>query len=127
MSTKQHPEKYSFEKSTPVAQHTETPYTMADKPQNDGTWVIYNRNHVPIGSFDHRIFAHRVVKACNHHEELVEACNKAWCITHTKGKGLSLITGKEDGTNRVVFTPDNLNEIGRIFSEVLSRIEKDGK
>jgi hypothetical protein len=44
-------------------------------------------------------------------------------ITHNDGIGLSAITGKEDGTNRVVFTPAQLNEIGDTIRAVLAKVE----
>jgi len=41
-------------------------------------------------------------------------------ITHNHGIGLSAITGQEDGTNRVVFTPDQLNRIGDLARQAIN-------
>ena len=33
-------------------------------------------------------------------------------ITHNQGRGVSLVLGYEDGTNRIVYTPEQINRIG---------------
>jgi hypothetical protein len=54
---------------------------------------------------------------------MYEVLNRVLFITHNNGIGLSAITGKEDGTNRVVFTPEQLNEIGDTIRTVLAKAE----
>jgi len=56
-------------------------------------------------------------------QELYEACERVLFITHNEGVGLKGITGKEDGTNRVVFTPSQLNEIGDLLIQALAKAE----
>jgi|TARA_Y100000310_G_scaffold169574_1_gene169768 hypothetical protein len=46
--------------------------------------------------------------------ELRAALERILFITHNDGVGLIKITGIEDGTNRVVFTPSQMNEIGKL-------------
>ena len=45
-------------------------------------------------------------------EQAQKAMDEILDITHNHGIGLWAITGTQDGTNRVVFTPDQLNRIG---------------
>ena len=41
-------------------------------------------------------------------------------ITHNHGTGLKSITGQEDGTNKIVYTPEQINRIGDLARQALS-------
>ncbi len=42
-------------------------------------------------------------------------------ITHNHGIGISLILGREDGSNRRCFTPEELNRIGDLCRDLLTK------
>ena len=56
-------------------------------------------------------------------EVLREALERILYITHNDGVGLMLITGVEDGTNRIVFTPEQMNEIGDLARHALGIVQ----
>ncbi len=55
-------------------------------------------------------------------EQMEKAITEILYITHNQGIGLKAITGQEDGTNRVVFTPSQLNRIGELARQALGRV-----
>ena len=57
-------------------------------------------------------------------KQLREALTEILDITHNQGIGISLVLGHEDGPNRIVYTPEQINRIGGLCRSNLPEFAK---